>query len=118
MKKVQFEYGPGFMSAELPDSADVFIPGETVKDPAKLEDPVAATREAILNPLGMAPISETVSKGSRVAIVFPDRVKGGTHDTAHRRVAIPVILEEWSEGWCREKRYLPDLFQRAAPQKY
>ena len=31
--KLEFEYGHGFMSAELPDNTDVFIPGETVPDP-------------------------------------------------------------------------------------
>ena len=28
----------GYMAAELPDSADVFVPGETVADPPYLED--------------------------------------------------------------------------------
>ena len=28
--KLSFEYGQGMMSAELPDTTDVFIPGETV----------------------------------------------------------------------------------------
>ncbi len=94
MKKIQFEYGPGFMTAELPDSTDVFIPGETVKDPAALADPIAATRKSILNPHGMRPIADQVKQGSKVAIVFPDRVKGGSHDTAHRRISIPIVLEE------------------------
>ena len=31
--KLVFEYGNGMMSAELPDSTEVFIPGQTVKDP-------------------------------------------------------------------------------------
>ena len=31
--KLDFEYGHGFMRAELPDTTDVFIPGETVPDP-------------------------------------------------------------------------------------
>lgn len=31
--KLEFEYGQGLMAAELPDNTDVFIPGETVKDP-------------------------------------------------------------------------------------
>ena len=31
--KFDFEYGQGTMSAELPDNTDIFIPGETVKDP-------------------------------------------------------------------------------------
>ena len=33
---LDFEYGHGLMSASLPDSTDVFIPGETVPDPACL----------------------------------------------------------------------------------
>ena len=28
--KVSFEYGQGMMTAELPDSTDIFIRGETV----------------------------------------------------------------------------------------
>ena len=103
MKTVQFEYGPGFMSARLPESADIFIPGETVKDPEHLADPVAATRDAILNPIGMPPISATVNKESKVTIVFPDRVKGGTHDTAHRRISIPVVLEECLKAGVEKK---------------
>ena len=31
--KLDFEYGSGMMSAQLPDSTKVFIPGETVADP-------------------------------------------------------------------------------------
>ena len=31
--KLEFEYGHGTMGAELPDNTDIFIPGETVKDP-------------------------------------------------------------------------------------
>ena len=33
MKTVQFEYGEGYLEAQLPDSAEIFIPGETVPDP-------------------------------------------------------------------------------------
>ncbi|MBN2558952.1 MAG: DUF2088 domain-containing protein [Clostridia bacterium] len=95
--KINFEYGEGTMEAVLPDDrTDVFIPGETVPDPPfipadKLEE---ATRESILNPIGMEPISELVREGSRVCIVFPDRVKGGFQENSHRKVAIPIILEE------------------------
>ncbi len=48
MKIVNFEYGQGHMSANLPDFAEVFIPGETVADPPDLTDPVSATRQSIL----------------------------------------------------------------------
>lgn len=30
--KLSFEYGAGLMAAELPDTTDIFIPGETVPD--------------------------------------------------------------------------------------
>ena len=55
--KLDFEYGNGMMSAELPDSTEVFIPGQTVKDPPCLpqdwDSLYAATLESIRNPLGM-----------------------------------------------------------------
>ena len=93
--RIDLEYGPGMLTADLPDGhTDVFIPGETVPDPPPLPDPVAATREALLNPLGMKPLSASVGPDSRVVIVFPDRVKGGSHDTSHRKVTIPIVLEE------------------------
>ncbi len=96
--KLEFEYGQGMMSANLPDNTDVFIPGETVKDPVYLEDVYAATKESLLNPLGMEPISKLAHKGSKVVIVFPDRVKGGTQPTSHRKVSIKLILEQLYEA--------------------
>ena len=96
--KLDFEYGNGMMSANLPDNTDVFIPGETVPDPPCLpqdmESLVAATRESVRNPIGMPPLSELAHKGSKVTIVIPDIVKGGCQPTSHRKVSIKVILEE------------------------
>jgi len=92
--RVDFEYGHGVLSAELPDNTDVFIPGETVADPPFLADPYAATLESLRNPIGMGPLSKSVKKGSKVVIVFPDRVKGGTQDTSHRKVSIKLIMDE------------------------
>ncbi len=103
MKEIAFEYGEGLMTAKLPDDATVFVPGETVPDPAFLPDPVAATRKAILNPIGMDPISKLVKKGSKVVIVFPDIVKGGAHETAHRRVSIPIVIEECLKAGVEKK---------------
>lgn len=82
MKSVQFEYGEGTLTAELPNSAEIFIPGETVADPPYLRDVQAATRQSILNPIGMPPIAELVGPGSKVTISFPDRVKGGFQATS------------------------------------
>lgn len=95
--KVAFEYGQGMMDAELPkDRTDVFVPGETIADPEyipfdKIEE---ETKKSLLNPIGMDPISELVKDGSKVCIVFPDRVKGGEHETAHRKISIKLIIEE------------------------
>ena len=94
--KLSFEYGHGLMDAELPDNTDVFIPGETVPDPACIsESEIAAkTLESIRNPIGMEPLSKTVKKGSKCVIVFPDRVKGGEQPSSHRKTAIPLIVKE------------------------
>lgn len=92
--KLEFEYGQGFMEADVPENTDIFIPGETVPDPPYLKNPDEETRKSILNPIGMPSISQLVKKGSKVAIVFPDRVKGGFQENSHRKVSIPIIIEE------------------------
>ena len=96
MKHFEFEYGAGTMGADLPDSTDVFIPGETVKDPdyipeAQLKD---AYLKSIRNPIGMKPVTELVHEGSKVVFVVPDRVKGGEQPTSHRKLSIRYLLEE------------------------
>ena len=103
MKKLFFEYGHGLMEANLPDNTDVFIPGETVPDPPHLENPEEATRQAIQNPIGMPPIPELVKKGSKVTIIFPDRVKGGFQENSHRKVSIPIIIEECLKAGVEKK---------------
>jgi len=104
--KVMLEYGLDMMEANLPDDADVFVPGETVPDPPCLEDPVAATRQALRNPIGMQPLAELARPGDRVTIVFPDVVKGGQHATSHRRVAIPLVIEELERAGVSRKNML------------
>nr|WP_243764413.1 lactate racemase domain-containing protein [Bittarella massiliensis (ex Durand et al. 2017)] len=96
------------MSAQLPDDTDVFIPGETVPDPPCIpeEKLVEATRDSILHPMGMPPLSQLAHKGSRVVIVFPDRVKGGEQPTAHRKVSIPIVLEELYKAGVEKKDIL------------
>lgn len=94
--KLGFEYGHGLMTAELPDNADVFIPGETVLDPPCIpEDQIAEkTLESIRNPMGMPPLSELAHKGSTAVIVIPDIVKGGCQPNSHRKVSIRLIVDE------------------------
>ena len=98
--RIDFEYGTGVMGAELPDElTDVFIPGKTVPDPPYIPEDLVEekTRESVRNPIGMEPLSRLAHKGSKVTIVIPDIVKGGTQPTSHRKVSIKVILEELYE---------------------
>ncbi|QAT50958.1 DUF2088 domain-containing protein [Caproiciproducens sp. NJN-50] len=106
--KLDFEYGQGLMPANLPDDTDVFIPGVTVPDPPYIPEDklVEATRESILHPIGMEPLSELAHKGSRVTIIFPDNVKGGEQPTAHRKVCIPIILDELYKAGVEKKDIL------------
>ncbi len=96
--EMQFEYGKGMIAANLPENTDVFVPGETVLDPACLpqdwDSLYEATKKSVQNPIGMEPLSKLAHKGSKVTIVIPDIVKGGLQETAHRRVSIRVILDE------------------------
>ena len=96
--ELQFEYGKGMITAKLPDSTDVFVPGETVADPPCLpqdwDSLYAATKRSVQNPVGMEPLSKLAHRGSTVTIIIPDIVKGGLQATAHRRVSIRVILDE------------------------
>jgi len=106
--KLSFEYGQGMMEANLPDNTDVFIPGETVPDPPhipfdKLEE---VTRESILNPIGMPPLSKLGGKGKKAVIVFPDKVKGGFQKTSHRKTSIPIIIEELLKSGVEKKDIL------------
>lgn len=94
--KLEFEYGHGKMAAELPDTTDVFIPGETVEEPAYIPEASleAAYMESLAHPIGMAPLTELAHRGSTVTMIVPDRVKGGEQPSSHRKVAIRCILNE------------------------
>jgi len=94
---VLLDYGDIKMRIELPSSAVVVRHGKTYKDPAEV-DPHEATREALKNPLGFPPLRELGAPDKKVVIGFPDRVKGGVHANCHRRVAIPMVVEELLKG--------------------
>lgn len=95
--KVELEYGSQSWPGELPDGTFVFQPGVTNIEPPPV-DARQVTAKALARPLGTEPIRALVRRGSKVAIAFPDRVKGGTHDLAHRRVALRAVLEELAEA--------------------
>lgn len=100
MKEISLDYGDIRMPVQLPDTAVVVEYGKTYTDPAAT-DPYAATRKALETPLGFPPLKELGGPDKKVVIGFPDRVKGGAHREAHRRVAIPLIVEQLLEGGTR-----------------
>jgi lactate racemase len=100
MQEVLLDYGDGRMRVELTDTSVVVRYGSTYTDPPEV-DAVEATRKALAAPLGMPRLKELGGPGKEVVIGFPDRVKGGAHPRAHRRVAIPLIVEELLAGGTR-----------------
>ena len=92
MQDIVLDYGDSTVAVQLPDSAYVVRPGLTYVDPPEV-DPWEATRRALAAPVGLPPLAELAKPGQKVVIAFPDRVKGGAHPRAHRRVAIPLIVE-------------------------
>ena len=121
--KLDFEYGQGTMAAELPDNTDIFIPGETVKDPDYIpEDQLeAAYLESLAHPIGMPTLTELAGPGKTVTIVVPDRVKGGEQATSHRKLSIKYILKELYAAGV-EKKDIPTavltLVEGGQPKKY
>ncbi len=93
MQDVLLDYGDGQMRVELPDTAVVVRYGETYADPPEV-DAAEATRKALAAPLGAPPLKALGGPTKKVVIGFPDRVKGGFHAKSHRRVAIPLIVED------------------------
>ena len=105
---LNFEYGHGLMKAELPDNTDIFIPGETIADPPHIPEEllVEKTLYSIRHPIGMEPISKQVKAGSKVTIIFPDRVKGGEQPTSHRKISIKLILQELYDAGVKKEDIL------------
>lgn len=101
MQEVLLDYGDTKMRVELPDHATVIRYGHTYTDPAPLGDSVELTKKALQRPLDTPPLGAMAGPDKRVVIGFPDRVKGGAHPKAHRRVAIKAVLEELLAGGCR-----------------
>lgn len=101
--RVDIEYGDGRLPIEVPDQSPIVRPGELFEEPTPLADPVEATRQALKNPRGIKPIHQLVDSSSTVTIGFPDRVKGGFHETSHRRVSISLILDELERAGVKDE---------------
>ena len=114
--KLDFEYGQGLMSANLPDNTDIFVPGETVPDPECLPQDwdtlYAETLKSIRNPIGMQPLSELAHKGSTVVIVIPDIVKGADQPP---QGLYPRVYRRAVRGGRGKEGYSAAVLQRSAP---
>ncbi|MDO5725928.1 MAG: lactate racemase domain-containing protein [Tissierellia bacterium] len=106
--RLEFEYGEGLMAGEFPENTDVFVPGETVKDPDHIPEDLLyeETLKSIRNPIGMKPLAEYAFEGAKVTIIFPDRVKGGEQETSHRKVAIKTCLKELFDNGVKKEDVL------------
>lgn len=62
--------------------------------------------DSINNPLGHEKIEDLANSDSKVTIVFPDRVKGGEHETSHRKLSIKAILEKLKECGVKKENIL------------
>lgn len=100
--RVSLQYGDGEVEVDLPPGS-VALTADLSREPEPLPDPDAATRAAIAQPTGLAPIGALVGPGSTVTISFPDRVKGGSHATAHRKLSIPAVLDELRAAGVRDR---------------
>jgi hypothetical protein len=69
--KVLTYSGNALLNVDLPDHATVFYPPPPIPGIPKRDIP-RALREAVENPLGMAPLKELVDSRSRVLIAFDD----------------------------------------------
>ena len=99
-QSIELDYGLERLPVELPDHTVVVRYGETYTDPPAV-DAVTATRAALDAPLGLPPLTAQAGPGKTAVIVFPDRVKGGFGPAAHRRVSIPMIVDDLLRGGCR-----------------
>lgn len=100
MKSITVRRGEDWIDVDIPDSALVFRLADSQHEPPAIDNR-AATIDALDRPLESDPIEHLVGEGSTVAIAFPDRVKGGDHDTAHRKVALPEILRRLERAGVR-----------------
>ena len=103
MRDVLLDYGQGKLRVEVPDSTVIVRYGETYTDPEPLGEPADLTRKALDAPLGLPPLKDVAGPGRKAVIAFPDRVKGGGHAKAHRRVAVPMVIGDLLAGGCREE---------------
>lgn len=94
-KSVQVDFGDRKIEIEVPGSAAV----AEFQDPALLEDPEQAIRDALTNPRDSAPLAELARPGMRVAIGFDDI----TRPNLPARTILPLVVEELNRAGVRDQ---------------
>lgn len=85
-RQVNLEYASEMWPFEVPEDAIVVddVPAEQVRPP--LPDPVAALREALAQPMGIAPLERLIDHNTKVSITVNDWMGGSFY-------ALPVVLD-------------------------
>lgn len=117
MQDILLDYGDTKMRVELPDTTTVVRFGKTYTDPPKC-DPVEATRAALANPGDLPRLKDQAGPDKKIAIAFPDRVKGGSHALAHRKVSDPAGHRGTARGRREDREHHPDLRHRPSPHEH
>ena len=84
MSVIDLAYGRGRLPLDLPNSARAIRPRFAVP----LADPAAALRDSLADPLGAAPLAESVGANSSLAIVFCDYTR-----PAPSRLMIEAVID-------------------------
>lgn len=116
MQNVSLEYSYGPVDVALPGDAVVFCAGPMHQQP-QLPDPERATHDVVGTLYRCKPLGDQVGPGSTMIIAFPDLVKGGAHEAAHRRVNSQALLDEPGPGRGSARRHRAGLRDRLAPEE-
>ncbi|WP_339227126.1 nickel-dependent lactate racemase [Oceanobacillus sp. FSL K6-2867] len=83
--KTELLYGKNGISLDLPDNAFLIEPTNL----SKLEDEEEAIRQALRNPIGAAPLKESVKSTDTVSIVISDITR-----PTPNHILVPLLIEE------------------------
>ncbi|MBP8788877.1 MAG: DUF2088 domain-containing protein [Candidatus Accumulibacter sp.] len=86
MQNVNVDCGTTQLEISVPGDATVL----RCPEPPVLDDPAAAVRAALADPIGIGPIRSLVSPGNKVTIAFDAPPRSGKP----RQIIIPILLEE------------------------
>lgn len=90
MKHFPLKYGSGSMEISVPEEDIISV--LSGKHMAPLSDPENAVKAALRKPIGSAPLSATVKKGEKIAIIVSDQTRA-----TKAEVFLPVLADHLNE---------------------